>query len=252
MLQGYNRKIIETPMYTEIYDYEIPVVRKDRYEANFENAETKDEKAWLTSDEDQKDFDEMSASNQYDSLKRKQKHYKNMRFEIARIIDSNFDQQNKFITLAFKENIQEIDETNHEFNKFIKRLNYHVYQSKKAQLKYLAIWEKQKRGAIHYHIILFDLPYIPHSELMEIWGHGLVWINQVDVDSVENRGRYVSKYFDKDLELKEHKKKAFFKSQNLVLPKITFQLTDELYDLEGRELLYLNIYHRKTQNSTTA
>ena len=50
--------------------------------------------------------------------------------------------------------------------------------------------------------------------------HGFIRINKIDVDSKENRGRYVSKYFGKDLDLKEHKKKAFFKSQNLKLPRI--------------------------------
>ena len=72
----------------------------------------------------------------------------------------------------------------------------------------MATWEKQKRGAIHYHIVLFSFPFVPHERLMKIWGHGLVWINKIDVDAVENRGRYLSKYFDKDLDLKEHKKKA--------------------------------------------
>ena len=64
-----------------------------------------------------------------------------------------------------------------------------------------------KHGAIHYHVILFSFPYLPHAELTAIWGHGLIKINKIDIDSAENRGRYVSKYFDKDLELKEHKKK---------------------------------------------
>ncbi len=43
----------------------------------------------------------------------------------------------------------------------------------------------------------------------------IIKINRIDVDSknIENRGRYLSKYFGKDLDLKEHKKKAFFKSK---------------------------------------
>lgn len=47
-----------------------------------------------------------------------------------------------------------------------------------------------------------------------MWTHGFIKINRIDVEIRENRGRYLSKYFGKDLELKEHKKKAFFTSQN--------------------------------------
>lgn len=83
----------------------------------------------------------------------------------------------------------DISHTNYEFNKFIKRLNFYLYSTKKQQLKYLAVWEKQKRGAIHYHIIFFDLPFIKHKALQDIWGYGFIKINKIDVDSKENRGR---------------------------------------------------------------
>lgn len=167
------------------------------------DAERRQELEWIYEDNEEldkrKEFDELSAQGQYDSLKRKQKYYKNKRFEIARLIDMNFDDQTKFLTLTFKENIQDIDDANNEFKKFIKRLNYQTYHTKKAKLKYLATWEKQQRGAIHYHIILFTFPYMPFEQLSEVWGHGFITINKIDVNSIENRGRYVSKYFDKDL-----------------------------------------------------
>ena len=165
-----------------------------------------------------------------------------MRFEIARLVDTNFDNQTKFLTLTFRENIQDIEYTNNEFKKFIKRLNYELYQTKTAHLKYLATWEKQKRGAIHYHVILFQFPFISIKRLTTIWGHGFIKLNKIDVDSIENRGRYISKYFDKDLELKEHKKKAFFKSRNLKLPTVTKQLVSEPFDSTNQDVLYTHDY----------
>lgn len=242
MLKGYNQKIIETSTYIEIWDYEKPVF--------YRQIEPKDEKKqrheWLEEKTTRKQFDELSAQSQYDSLKRKQKHYKNMRFEIARLVNMNFDNKTKFLTLTFKENIQDIDYTNSEFKKFIKRLDYKLYKTKKSQISYLATWEKQKLGAIHYHIVLFNFPYIPHKALVTIWGHGSVNIKKIDVDSIENRGRYISKYFDKDLELKEHKKKSFFKSQNLKLPKETKKLTNKEYDLANKNVLFTKDYVRKS------
>lgn len=60
-------------------------------------------------------FDDLTAQGQYDSLKRKQKHYKNQRFVVARLIDMNLDNQTKFLTLTFKKNITDIAYTNSEF-----------------------------------------------------------------------------------------------------------------------------------------
>lgn len=62
----------------------------------------------------------------------------------------NFDDQIKFLTLIFKENIQDIDDANNEFKKFIKRLNYQTYHTKKSETKILIHMGKQQRGAIHY------------------------------------------------------------------------------------------------------
>jgi hypothetical protein len=244
-LKAYNQKIIETPTYIEIYDYETIITPKQKIEKADIKPERKNQLAWLYENElieKRKKFDELSAEKQYNSLKRKQQYYKNMRFDIARIVDTNFDYKTKFLTLTFRENILEIDYANNEFKKFIKRLNYELYQTKKATIKYLATWEKQKRGAIHYHIILFDFPYISVNRLTTIWGYGFVKINKIDVDSVENRGRYISKYFEKDLDLKEHKKKAFFKSRNLKLPKTTRKLADHPFDSANSDVLYTSEY----------
>lgn len=61
--------------------------------------------------------------------------------------------------------------------------------------KYLAVIEFQERGAIHYHIIC-NLPYVPHKELQELWGNGIVWINCIQ--NADNVGAYVVKYMTKD------------------------------------------------------
>ncbi|EGC70543.1 hypothetical protein HMPREF9087_0709 [Enterococcus casseliflavus ATCC 12755] len=62
------------------------------------------------------------------------------------------------------------------------------------------------------------------------------------MDSIENRERYISKYFDKDLELKEHKQKAFFKYSNLKLPTVTKKLVTVHNDSRKQYVLYTNEY----------
>lgn len=81
--------------------------------------------------------------------------------------------------------------------------------------------------------------------------YGFIKINRIDVDSMENRGRYLSKYFGKDLELKEHKKKAFFKSQNLKMPiEQKLMLTDDiLQDLTQENVVFQKEYTRQVYDT---
>ena len=241
-LKSYNVKTVETPTTIEVWEYiNEPVI----YSSNVD----KDNSINKNIDKTENNNNEiLSAIKQYDSIKRKQKHYQEMRWIIARIVDCNFDNKTKFMTLTFKDNIQDITYTNYEFNKFIKRLNFGLYHDKKQKLKYIAVWEKQKRGAIHYHIIFFDFPYINLKKLQEIWGHGFVKINKIDVDSKDNRGRYVSKYFSKDIDEKNYKQKAFFKSRNLIMPITNKMTREELIDFSNENVVFTKTYTRKVPN----
>ena len=128
---AYNTKIIETPTTKEVYIYKNPIFSHSTENADLEKTSKR------------KTFDEMSAHKQYDSLKRKQKHYEQTRWEIARIVDCNFNNRTKFVTLTFRDNIQDITITNREFKYFIQRLNYYLYQSKRQLLMYIATGENQ-------------------------------------------------------------------------------------------------------------
>ena len=83
------------------------------------------------------------------------------------------------------------------------------------------------------------------KELEKIWGHGFVKINKIDVDSKDNRGRYVSKYFSKDIDMKNYKQKAFFKSRNLKMPKTTKLTSREQLDFSNENVVYTKTYSRK-------
>ncbi|EOL49412.1 rolling circle replication-associated protein [Enterococcus caccae] len=139
----------------------------------------------------------------------------------------NFDNQTKFLTLTFADDLESLEKTNYLFNKFIKRLNYRLTKKMKLpRVKYIATWEiqakrklKTGKSVIHYHLVLFDFPFIPTNELQHIWKHGFIRINQIPNDvAKEKYGSYVSKYFTKDLAEKSEHKKAFFTSQNLKKP----------------------------------
>lgn len=155
--------------------------------------------------------------------------------DLRRLINSNVgmygDQYTtKFLTLTFGENITVLDQANSEFTKFIKRLNYKVFKTKKAQLKYNVVIEFQERGAIHYHVIFYNMPYVKQIDIMQLWGNGIIDIRKVD--EIDNVGAYVSEYLG-DPQKEQGKqegdsrlegRKSYFSSRGLYKP---IEITDK-------------------------
>ena len=154
---------------------------------------------------------------------------------LRRLINANVGQYGKeftakFLTLTFKENIQDIKQANYEFKKFIQRLNYYCFGTKKANLKYTCVVEFQKRGAIHYHVIIYNMPYIKANDIGNVWGNGFIKINKID--DVDNVGAYVSEYLGQAEKGQGHDieddrlqgKKSYFSSKGLFKP---IEITDK-------------------------
>lgn len=176
-------------------------------------------------------FEELSEEEQKESLRKRIKYYLDRKFVIKRTIDCNFDDKSTFLTLTFRENMRNIDKANKEFTLFMKRLKNYL----KSPLKYIATWELQLRGAIHYHLVLFSVPYIDNKKLGELWGNGFIKINQIKGKVKDDAiALYITKYLVKDLENKDRKKKAYFCSRNLKKPEEIKELLD--YD-EINEIL---------------
>lgn len=156
---------------------------------------------------------------------RREDNIENTRWLIQRIVSCNSVGRSLFITLTFAENITDLRQANKEWRNFIKRFNYAF----DIKLKYLCIVEFQKRGAIHYHAIFFNMPFIDNLKdvLYKIWGYGytdykvLSLTKQYDLESIKHIGSYVSKYFKKGLlDKRLVGNRAFFCSRGLVRPEI--------------------------------
>lgn len=122
------------------------------------------------------------------------------------------ENQTKFITLTFKENITSHSVANKEFDKFIKRLR----RAYGKEFSYIAVIEYQKRGAIHYHCIFFNLPYIHYSKFNEIWGQGFT--DMQSLESIGNVGFYITKCLDymmEDMDKKQEGQKFYLASRNI-------------------------------------
>jgi hypothetical protein len=95
-------------------------------------------------------------------------------------------------------------------------------------------------GVIHYHVLFYDLPYVPHEKLTGIWGRGFVWINAVD--DVDNLGVYmVEGYMGKEMEDERlNGQKHYWSSRGLAKPLVMYGREDLSVKLgiEGREPVY--------------
>lgn len=124
-----------------------------------------------------------------------------------------------FITLTFRENMAVIKPANRIYSKFIQRFNHFLFCEKKSRLKYIVTIEFQKRGAVHYHAIFFNLPYRENIKLdvERLWGEGFVKVKAIyDMKDV---GNYVMKYITKKhFDYRLVGKKCYFSSRNLFKP----------------------------------
>lgn len=185
---------------------------------------------------------EIEIEKNIEELTEKEKRAKNLRAKKTKIIDlinSNAYQwvsrkgkiyKPIFLTLTFAKNIIDLDYANNEFKKFIKRLGYEIKGQKYSFLKYIAVVEFQERGAIHYHVIFFNLPYMEniYDRFRALWMHGSS--NIKSVRSVKNIGWYMAKYLTKSgngdrLEFRKH----YFTSKGLKKPDIIW--LEEVIDM---------------------
>lgn len=147
------------------------------------------------------------------------------RNEVKRIVLSNFDNKSKFMTLTFRENLTDVEAANRCFTDFVRALNRDLKKKGKPNMRYIAVIEFQKRGAIHYHMIC-DLMGFPSKRLWELWKSATrKYDGGVDIKNirqVDNVGAYVTKYMVKDLEKVDDRligKKVYQRSLNLDKPK---------------------------------
>jgi hypothetical protein len=201
MTTTYSKKLIISGKKAELYYYEeaIKINKKKKKRKNYKKR-TKEEIIEEVKKCDKAEF-KMEVIRDF-SLRR-------TRSKIVRLIDCNPD-LNTFLTLTFKDNVCDLKKANLVFNKFIKRLKRQV-----KGLKYLAVPEFQKRGAVHYHVLVnFEME---NKRLADIWDQGFVMINKVK--HVNRIGAYVAKYISKDLfDLRYFGMRKILSSRNLAKP----------------------------------
>jgi len=208
-MSAYRNKLIISGKKVELYQYESYIhVGKKIKNKKKSKRRTKEEIMKEIKKNDNKAF-QVEVMRDF-SLRR-------TRSRIVRLIDSNPDLK-VFITLTFADNITELKEANLVFNKFIKRL-----KRKTNNLKYIAVPEFQKRGAVHYHLLVnFEMR---QQELSDLWQQGFVQINRVK--HINHLGLYISKYISKNLfDIRYFGMRKILASKNLEQPIVITALKE--------------------------
>jgi len=141
------------------------------------------------------------------------------RITLFRLIHCNINNHGNFIpvflTLTYAKNEQNRKRASHDLRLFHMRLNYQL----DTKLRYIAVPEYQKRGAIHYHIIYFNLPYTPVTTLYDLWGQGTIKI--IGLYKIKSIASYLSKYVTKELlDTRHRNSRLLISSRGLIRPQI--------------------------------
>lgn len=95
----------------------------------------------------------------------------------------------RWITLTYRKHITDTEVAYRDFDKFIKRFRYRY-----GDVEYINVCEPQGNGRWHFHCLMIfpsKAPFIPNSEMEEIWGNGFTKTQQLN-NNIDNLGAYLS------------------------------------------------------------
>lgn len=155
------------------------------------------------------------------------------RRNIQGILEANLDKNSWFLTLTFKEEINDYQKANQMFNYWVRMKN--------KDIKYLVVKElqtKNRNNVIHYHMIVFDCEVKKFMKLATSWDYGFFYMKRIENRYSYSIANYFTKYFSKDKnQLVHNEKKIFSKSRNLKKPLyISNNALNQIYKLAGIDI----------------
>lgn len=210
----YDVKVVNCGNIVEIYKYKQPI--KTGYKVK-----------------EQKRFREKTESVIKENLNRSIKRSKRKIFEL---VNTNYIKgKSSFLTVTFKENLTDYDLAMYYWKLFKQKVEYAF----EIKLQYCGVVEFQERGAIHFHICLFNVGYLEQNKLYDLWNSivpGGINIQGIKDNECDNVGAYMTYYMNKDLGngfgKEEYKgKKRYFYSRNLLKPSVNYLFTEKADEL---------------------
>lgn len=205
---AYDVKVVHCGNVLEIYKYSTPI----------QEGFKKIERPKVPREKTQREIDE----NLHRSIKRSKR-------KIFELVNSNYvKNKSSFLTLTFKDNMTDYDVAFDCWDRFKKKIEYHF----DFKLQYCGVVEFQTKNykstgrcAIHFHICLFNVPYLKQNVLYDLWnmtvsnGGG---VNIKKIEHVDNVGAYITSYMTEDIKERDiifddkfKGKKRYFASRGL-------------------------------------
>jgi len=136
------------------------------------------------------------------------------------LIHTNLTPTSIFLTSTTKENIQDRDRFFYYMNRFSKS---QIFRDNFGD-NFLYTVEKQKRGALHSHLICFEplKSWIDYKALILEWRKIIGGIGSVKIEKIDdpdNIGKYLAKYILKEFASVEKYKRVFVPSKGLQQPR---------------------------------
>jgi len=144
-----------------------------------------------------------------------------------------------FVTLTFARQTDSRAVADRRVALFIKRLSRHCGH----KIKYVFVPERHISGNIHYHGVLFNMPFIPVDYLEK----KIYWYGDLDLDmpkSLKNVTHYISKYITKDVLRTARKgEKTYLAPRGIHVPNTTLDFFEPDDTLRVVQETYLS--HKK-------
>jgi hypothetical protein len=160
------------------------------------------------------------------------------------LVNLNFSSLTKFLTLTIANPAYSTPAiANPALKNFVDKLR----KTHDNNLKYIATIELQKRGTIHYHLLM-DVKYIDFDVLLKKWGLGGCWIKAIPPECPAT-ANYMSKYMSKQMlqnlsvSPEWRHKKVFLRSRNLKYPPLVMRRNSNYLSLHLSEFLDGLRYH---------
>lgn len=136
---------------------------------------------------------------------------------LRRLIDCNFNSNHQFITFTYHRNETDIATVHRDRKMLLRKLGTQAKRRRKNRVpfRYIGVYEKQRRGAYHLHIIVNR--NFSATELESVWKKGFIKKNKIR--KIKHVGAYIAKYLTKESQntLGSH---AYFRSRGLIQPRI--------------------------------
>lgn len=144
----------------------------------------------------------------------------------------------RFVTLTYADQERALPKNHAEhmqdIARFIRRIN-----DRYGKQRYVYVTELTKKGAVHFHVLLFNMPYNNRNEIKELWGMGWIDIKKVGLGkkSVSKTADYIANYVGKDTDNADKFQKCYRVSEGLQQPL-------EIFDPEWVERLLTESFQK--------